>query len=288
MSGSALLLLVGAVAVGVLHTMVPDHWAPIALLARQRGWSRGETARVAAQAGFGHVVSTLVLGVVVWLVGASASANFGHAVDIAASFALIGFGLWIAVGGWREAAQDHSDAGHSHSAGAAHGHSHDRRAAELVQPWERDALWVPLRGAENALRHAHWHRHGRGAPHWHWHDHDAAGAHLMAVDSAELAVLHQHRHRTTGRTALLLILGSSPMLEGLPAFFAAARYGAGFIAVLSVAFALSTIVTYVVLSVSSASGLQRLNLGPLERYGEVLSGAVMVGIGLVFGAVSLF
>lgn len=32
------LLLVGAVAaVGVLHTIVPDHWVPITLIARQQG-----------------------------------------------------------------------------------------------------------------------------------------------------------------------------------------------------------------------------------------------------------
>ena len=42
------LLLIGAVAaVGVLHTIVPDHWVPITLtlIARQRGWSKAETAR---------------------------------------------------------------------------------------------------------------------------------------------------------------------------------------------------------------------------------------------------
>ena len=48
-------------------------------------------------------------------------------------------------------------------------------------------------------------------------------------------------------------------------------------------FALSTIATYVVLSVLSASGLQRLNLGPLERYGEVLSGLLIAVTGLIFG-----
>jgi len=45
-------LLIGAVpAVGILHTLVPDHWFPITVLARQRGWSKSETARVAFQAG---------------------------------------------------------------------------------------------------------------------------------------------------------------------------------------------------------------------------------------------
>lgn len=46
------LLLVGAIAaVGVLHTIVPDHWVPVTLIARQRGWSKGETARASFQAG---------------------------------------------------------------------------------------------------------------------------------------------------------------------------------------------------------------------------------------------
>ena len=56
------LLLIGAVAaVGVLHTVVPDHWVPITMIARQRGWSMAETARASLIAGTGHVVSTLVM-----------------------------------------------------------------------------------------------------------------------------------------------------------------------------------------------------------------------------------
>ena len=64
------LLLVGAVAtVGVLHTIVPDHWVPITLIARQQGWSKSETARAALQAGTGHILSTLLIALVVWLAG---------------------------------------------------------------------------------------------------------------------------------------------------------------------------------------------------------------------------
>jgi hypothetical protein len=61
------LLLVAAVAttVGVLHTMVPDHWVPITLIARQRGWSKSETALAALQAGIGHVLSTLLIASIV-------------------------------------------------------------------------------------------------------------------------------------------------------------------------------------------------------------------------------
>jgi hypothetical protein len=48
-------------------------------------------------------------------------------------------------------------------------------------------------------------------------------------------------------------------------------------------FALSTIATYVVLCVWSSAGLQRLRLGAFERYGEVLSGAVIALVGVIFG-----
>ena len=72
------LLLVAAVAtVGVLHTIVPDHWVPIALIARQRGWSKSETALAALKAGIGHVLSTLLIATVVWLAGVTFAQRFG-------------------------------------------------------------------------------------------------------------------------------------------------------------------------------------------------------------------
>ena len=79
-----------------------------------------------------------------------------------------------------------------------------------------------------------------------------------------------------------MILGSSPMVEGIPAFFAAGRYGIGLIAIMSLVFALATIGTYAILSVYSTVGLQRMSFGPLERYGEVLSGAFIALVGAVF------
>src|ERR1700736_4548167 len=111
------LLLIGAVAtVGVLHTSVPDHWVPITLIARQRGWSKSETARAALQAGIGHVLSTLLIALVVWLAGVAFAQRFGHIVDTVSSLALIAFGGWFAIPAWRDL---RSSSGHRHS------HRHD-------------------------------------------------------------------------------------------------------------------------------------------------------------------
>ena len=101
-----LLLIVSVGVVGVLHTIVPDHWVPITLIARQRGWSKGETARAAFQAGVGHVVSTLIIASAIWFAGVAVAAKFGHFIDTAASVALIGFGGWIAASSWPRCAEE--------------------------------------------------------------------------------------------------------------------------------------------------------------------------------------
>ncbi|MBV8074021.1 MAG: hypothetical protein JO140_01240 [Candidatus Eremiobacteraeota bacterium] len=243
-------LLVAAVAVvGVLHTIVPDHWAPIAFVARQEGWTKQTTVRVALGAGTGHVVSTLAIGALVWVAGAVVAAKFGHYLSIASSLALIGFGLWIAVTSWYEV---------------------------------REHLPFALATEPVGGRHMHLHRHGAGLPHAHLHAHDAATWHPAGAELETDPPLHGHEHKRSGRTTLLFILGSSPMIEGLPAFFAAGKYGPGLIVLMSVVFAFSTIATYVVLCVSSASGLQALRFGKVEEYGEVLSGAFIALVGLVF------
>jgi len=292
------LLLIGAVAaVGVLHTIVPDHWAPIALIARQRGWSKAETARAAFQAGIGHVLSTLLIAVVVWVAGAAVASRFGHIVDAAASIALIALGGWISISAWRELPVG---ASHGHEHGHGHGHvhelpregqrnthhtefdEHDHEHDHEHGP-EDDPLYAPLRGDVAELtRHVHVHRHGRGVPHTHWHDHAPGTTHAISASMEREPPQHAHRHKTTARTALLLILGSSPMVEGIPAFFAAAKFGVGLIVAMSVVFAISTIATYVLLCVYSTAGLQRIQLGAFERYGEVLSGALIALVGVAF------
>jgi nickel/cobalt transporter (NicO) family protein len=282
-------LLIGAVgAVGVLHTIVPDHWAPIVVMARQRGWSNAETACAALQAGTGHVLSTLVIASAVWAAGIGIAQRFGHVVDAAAGIALIGFGGWIAFSAWRDL---HPTGGHRHRRDSIHERDHHQpHEHDPLFPHEHrlataaDRFYAPLRGdAALVTRHLHIHRHGGAVAHCHWHDHFPATAHPVLAGFATDPPRHNHRHKTTARAALLLILGSSPMVEGIPAFFAAVKYGVWLVSTMAAVFALSTIATYVTLCVCSTAGLQRLRLGGFERYGEVLSGAVIALIGLIFG-----
>ena len=140
-----------------------------------------------------------------------------------------------------------------------------------------------MRGETAVLtKHVHAHHHGGGSVHAHWHDHLADSAHPVTAEIEAAPPPHEHRHKTTARAALLIILGSSPMVEGIPAFFAAGKYGIGLIAVMALVFAISTTATYALLCVYSTAGLQRVKLGAFERYGEVLSGAFIAAVGLAF------
>ena len=270
---AAPLLLATVTAVGVLHTLVPDHWLPIAVLARQEGWTRRDTIRTAGGAGLGHSLSTLAIGIVVWLIGAALATRFAQSVDLAAGAALVGFGAWIAIGALRdlrpEGGHGHTHHGHTHQAhdhGRAH-HVHDHK-----HPHDHEHLG-----------HRHRHRHPDGREHAHYHEHQRAGWHVTdGAVALAAAPLHDHIHNVAPRRALILILGSSPMVEGLPAFFAAARFGVGLLAVMAVVFTAATVATYIALCLYSIAGLDRVNLGPLERYGEVLSGAIIAAVGLVF------
>ena len=124
-------------------------------------------------------------------------------------------------------------------------------------------LWIAVSGWFEQHDHGHGHQHSSIPA-----NHGDAGASAAPEQK--------------GRTALMLILGSSPMVEGIPAFFAAGRYGVRLIASMSVVFAASTIATYVLLCVSSTVGLRRIRFSRFERYGEVLSGSVIAIVGAAF------
>lgn len=214
--------------------MVPDHWVPIMLMGRQQGWSKAETARVALGAGIGHVFSTLILGLLVWLAGLAVAARFGHIASYISGVALIGFGGWIAVSGWLELRTVQRKPAHPYGSNS-HNLAHSPVTTASV-------------GAETTLNTA----------------------------------LHKYCHKRGARTALPLILGSSPMLEGIPAFFAAGKYGVELISLMALVFALGTILTYVFLCVYSTAGLRRIRFRAVERYGEVLSGALIALVGMAF------
>lgn len=102
-----------AASIGVLHTLAPDHWLPIAAVGRARNWSHRRTARVALLCGFGHVTVSAALGLVALFSGTAIVEAFGARSASIAGVLLIGFGTAYALWGARHAIMR-----------KLHGHSH--------------------------------------------------------------------------------------------------------------------------------------------------------------------
>jgi len=118
-----------ALTTGVLHTLTgPDHYLPFVVMARSGKWSLSKTLVVTAVCGVGHVLGSVVLGVVGVALGLAiggVEAMEAFRGDIAA-WLLLGFGLAYMIWGLRRAyrKQPHSH-WHTHVDGTIHDHNHD-------------------------------------------------------------------------------------------------------------------------------------------------------------------
>jgi len=142
-------LIIAAASVGFIHTILgPDHYLPFAVLSWARKWSVLKTGVITVLCGLGHVVSSVILG----LVGVSLGVAI-RKLDFVESFRgdfaawlLIAFGLVYVVWGLRRAyrkqphAHTHAHLGeiqhvHTHSHFRKHIHLHDQKDGSSIAPW---------------------------------------------------------------------------------------------------------------------------------------------------------
>jgi len=118
-----LLLSFTAGSVAMLHTLLgPDHYLPFVALAKSRGWSLVKTMRMTLLCGCGHIIGSVVLGILGVAIGSQLSSlTWIESVrgDIAA-WALLALGLVYFAWGLRHASKNRGDIEH----GVMHGHHH--------------------------------------------------------------------------------------------------------------------------------------------------------------------
>ena len=156
MSEGAVVVLAGTAAtVGFVHTILgPDHYLPFIALSKARGWSAGRTLAVTAACGIGHVLSSIVLGLVGIGVGVALfrlEAIEAFRGEVAAWF-LLAFGFTYFVWGLHRALRrkphehEHSHAGgkvHSHTHTHVDGHAHPHTTgARSLTPWVLFLIFV--------------------------------------------------------------------------------------------------------------------------------------------------
>ena len=126
---SLIVLLLAGASVAIFHAILPDHWMPIALVARAQRWSTGRTTRVALWTGIGHVLGSIALGVIVIALGYGLKGILrleGPIVGIVLVLTGVGLFLWSLRHPGHH--HPHGAEGHSHEHDHAHDHEHSADA----------------------------------------------------------------------------------------------------------------------------------------------------------------
>lgn len=81
-------------AIAFLHAALPTHWLPFVLIGRAHGWSARKTLSVTGLAGGGHVLFTLVLGLVLTSAGLVIQPHLGAVFPKVVGGVLVALGLF--------------------------------------------------------------------------------------------------------------------------------------------------------------------------------------------------
>jgi len=149
------ILLLTAASIAFLHTILgPDHYVVFTAMGKARGWRLSKTLRVTVFCGFGHVLSSVIIGAVGLLLGAqllSLTAIEGLRGNLA-GWALLAFGLMYFAWGLRKVGRAHTHShihahdevihDHEHKHHEDHLHVHDESSRTSITPWAMFIIFI--------------------------------------------------------------------------------------------------------------------------------------------------
>jgi nickel/cobalt transporter (NicO) family protein len=262
MPTTSLWLLLGAAAtVAILHSILPDHWVPLALIARTQQWKLLRVARVSGLASLGHVIASLILGGIIALVGLQFQSELytqqGHIIGGVLVLTGCGFLIWGLVG------RGH---GHRHT----RGHTHDS---------------VILHGHSHVEGHKYQYGFGHSHAEEHTHDHDTHQPEHHHSQKVETAVQTGASEQTRAKRVVAFLVpfgvAASPDLTILPVALAASAVGGGAVAGVLGVFALLTMGTFIGLTVLATLLGYQIKGAWLENHANTITSLVLIALGLV-------
>jgi len=129
MDSSLTLLSITAVSIGFLHTLLgPDHYLPFIVLSQAKSWSVRKTMIITFLCGLGHVLSSVVLGIIGIAVGVSVNklVSIESFRGNIAAWLFIAFGLVYMIISIRNLLRKRKHSHHHfHIGGEKHSHEHE-------------------------------------------------------------------------------------------------------------------------------------------------------------------
>lgn len=142
-------LTITAASIGLFHTLMgPDHYLPFIVMSRARKWSLTRTAFVTFFCGIGHVLSSVLLGIIGIALGISINKLelFESFRGSLAAWIIMAFGFGYFVWGVHRALRCRShkhwhahgnmdDQIHKHTHSKDHSHAHGNKEDKPLTPW---------------------------------------------------------------------------------------------------------------------------------------------------------
>ena len=152
MDNDLYILLITAGSIGFFHTLFgPDHYLPFIVMAKSKKWSSIKTLSITFACGIGHVLSSVILGLIGVTLGITVEKLqwFDSARGGWAAWVLIAFGLTYMVYGIHQALRNkththpHIHGDHAHEHGHIHGHNHSHsHSSSKIAPWGLFIIFV--------------------------------------------------------------------------------------------------------------------------------------------------
>jgi ABC-type nickel/cobalt efflux system permease component RcnA len=229
MDNSLTLLSVTAVSLGFLHTLLgPDHYLPFIVLSEAKKWNLKKTMVVTFFCGIGHVLSSVILG----LIGIAVGISVNKLVAVESFRGNIAAWLFIAFG--------------------------------LVY------MIISIRNLYRKKKHTHAHYHIGGNKHDHEHNHFEEHSHIHETDVVK-----------TTPWILFLIFVFGPCEPLIPIImYPAAENNIPGAVIVSLLFSVVTIATMMGIVLAFKLGFSKINLKPVEKYSNLIAGAMIFFSGI--------
>jgi ABC-type nickel/cobalt efflux system permease component RcnA len=229
MDNSLTLLSVTAVSLGFLHTLLgPDHYLPFIVLSEAKKWNLKKTMVVTFFCGIGHVLSSVILG----LIGIAVGISVNKLVAVESFRGNIAAWLFIAFG--------------------------------LVY------MIISIRNLYMKKKHTHAHYHIGGNKHDHEHNHFEEHSHIHETDVVK-----------TTPWILFLIFVFGPCEPLIPIImYPAAENNIPGAVIVSLLFSVVTIATMMGIVLAFKLGFSKINLKPVEKYSNLIAGAMIFFSGI--------
>ncbi len=92
---------IGSILISLLHSVIPNHWLPVIAIGRKEKWTYAEIIQVTLLSGIAHVLSTIIIGIFLGIIGAELSISISRFSKVIAPSLLVLLGLYFIVQHYR-------------------------------------------------------------------------------------------------------------------------------------------------------------------------------------------